>query len=396
MKRIIILLIFLTSAIACKDLEKYEPQKNDSEEKTTELHRQNYVTRSGITLGKIDTNYIFQGDMILSKKQVAALDNVEVTRGAINTIPKRFWPCIIPYEYEHGFDPTNVLKAMDTLSRYVGITFVHEEGTNKAHIYFIYSPDNVNYGTYGRENIRNVIHLSKHHSYLTAIHEICHTLGMYHEQCRSDRDNYVDILWNNIDPNFAYAFDKYIDRGQMGVDAGTFDYESIMIYNSYNFGLDIDGKKQPTMLKKDGSLIYSATKLSQGDINSLRQIYGPPYTRLIVETVDSVLEGLYAKVHKEVYVKFYKDKAHFLPTQLDYDRILTITSGRSEGLRIFDTKIYNVVVKAGSRRYFIGDSYYEYDLSRLGMRRKGNFYDVINSHQPSYLFHKDTATFILP
>jgi len=31
-----------------------------------------------------------------------------------------------------------------------------------------------------------------------AIHEMLHTLGVYHEHMRPDRDNYIMIMWENI------------------------------------------------------------------------------------------------------------------------------------------------------------------------------------------------------
>lgn len=34
----------------------------------------------------------------------------------------------------------------------------------------------------------------------TAIHELMHALGFTHEQNRYERDDFVDVLWENIKP----------------------------------------------------------------------------------------------------------------------------------------------------------------------------------------------------
>lgn len=41
------------------------------------------------------------------------------------------------------------------------------------------------------------------------IHELMHAIGFFHEQSRTDRDDFVDVLWHNIAEDMVDQFQKY-------------------------------------------------------------------------------------------------------------------------------------------------------------------------------------------
>jgi hypothetical protein len=60
-------------------------------------------------------------------------------------------------------------------------------------------------------------------------HELGHALGLFHEQSRPDRDDYVTVLTNNINPAAIPNFDKSSsdDVQTYGIP---YDYGSVMHY----------------------------------------------------------------------------------------------------------------------------------------------------------------------
>jgi len=92
-----------------------------------------------------------------------------------------------------------------------------------------------------------------------------HSVGMWHEQSRADRDDYIQIVPNNIKPGKESNFAKRNNAKSLG---NAYDYGSIMHFGSNDFSIN----HFPTILSK-GNEIGVTEKLSTSDITQLRLMY---------------------------------------------------------------------------------------------------------------------------
>lgn len=67
------------------------------------------------------------------------------------------------------------------------------------------------------------------------VHEIGHVIGFYHEQSRSDRDQYIEIVWGNVLPGYALQFRKESDAS-FNIP---YDLTSTMQYPQWAFSKEI-------------------------------------------------------------------------------------------------------------------------------------------------------------
>jgi hypothetical protein len=232
-----------------------------------------------LELKKHNGAFIFQGDILLTEEQVIRLsaENVDESDGysnksAVSTRIANQWSNkIIPYVINPSLpNPSRVTSAINHWQQKTNFRFV-QRTTENDYVEFVPGDGCASY--IGKIGGKQQIWLANSCSVGNTIHEIGHLVGLFHEHTRADRDNFVNVNWNNIQPGTENNFMSFNFTSYSGVDKGLFDFNSIMLYPSNAFS----NNGQPTLVKKDGST-FSAQRssLSTGDISGANSISSEP------------------------------------------------------------------------------------------------------------------------
>lgn len=97
--------------------------------------------------------------------------------------------------------------------------------------------DDNNSATVGMAKGKSVIGIYNWNRPLTVAHEIGHALGLTHEHCRHDRDDYVEFIEENLeDKKFKNNFSKL--SAEDAPTTGPYDFASVMHYELDDFAKD--------------------------------------------------------------------------------------------------------------------------------------------------------------
>ncbi|CAG5105491.1 Oidioi.mRNA.OKI2018_I69.chr1.g2173.t1.cds [Oikopleura dioica] len=192
--------------------------------------------------------------------------------------PARLWPkdrdgiVRIPYLMERNkYNQTSVnliQEAMDVLRKYTCISFEQRRNEND---FVRIAPVQGCAASVGKRTGRNDIYLDQPNCMKVGIiiHELLHIVGFNHEQSRSDRDDYVDIIFDNIVPgsNYRVNFNKAVTNNLV-----VYDYNSVLHYPrlSWNKKPYLQTIVPKTMPKPK---IGQRDRLSPLDIEEVRGLY---------------------------------------------------------------------------------------------------------------------------
>ncbi len=110
----------------------------------------------------------------------------------------------------------------------------------------------------------------------TILHEMGHTIGLWHEQSRSDRDSYVTVNYNNVIKGSRSNFDQVLDNVQ---NLTLYDYASIMHYIPFAFSRN----GGPTLESIPAGIpLSNLATYTASDIDGMMRLYGAIPTAVTV------------------------------------------------------------------------------------------------------------------
>ncbi|XP_035219865.1 astacin-like metalloprotease toxin 5 [Stegodyphus dumicola] len=224
--------------------------------------------QEAVNLGDIpiENPDLFGGDIL-------GVDDHEDRNAVVDS--RQIWPGgIVPYVRDPGLKETVfdfiMRGAFDEYKKKTCIRFIPRT-TEKDYIRIF--PGQGCYSHVGKTGNQQPVSLGQGCGWTgTVIHELGHAIGFYHEQNRSDRDDWLIIYWENVKEGMADQFFKL--KPNQNQLLTPFDYDSVMLYGSYTFSKD--RKNLKTMVGKDGRFLQEVTfkkGLSPSDVIRIKKLY---------------------------------------------------------------------------------------------------------------------------
>ncbi|KAM8939177.1 high choriolytic enzyme 1-like [Pelodytes ibericus] len=176
----------------------------------------------------------------------------------------------VPYTLSDNYTSDEKELIQDAMEELMVLTCIRFDGRSKEPNYLSISPNDGCWSYIGRVGGAQDVSLMKAGCLHRGIiqHELLHSLGFQHEQCRSDRDKYIRINWGNINQDKERNFYK-MSTQNLGIP---YDYLSVLHYGKYAFASDAN---KPTLepTGNPSAMIGQRFGLSSLDVLKINRLY---------------------------------------------------------------------------------------------------------------------------
>lgn len=254
----LLILLLLTPVISAAPLKM---TIRDPEGKVRNIY---YQTINGVAVA--------EGDIILGKTPHKSSGRKGI---AIIRVGGTLWDNgIIPLKFSNNLPEDTINSLLDAIALWeknTRVKFIIMDENNAYqypdHILVQHVEGTTCASEVGKEGGEQLLYLATRCKEMNITHELGHALGLWHEQSRHDRDQYVRIVWDNIQEEYAYNFNQHLTDGK---DVGPYNYDSLMHYSFHAFSKN---GEQTIIPLQEGVTIGQRDHLSMGDIDAVNQLY---------------------------------------------------------------------------------------------------------------------------
>jgi hypothetical protein len=294
------LIVFLAASCVIAQSRQPQSQKREAEqpEVRTGIWRGMNVTYQWFPTKDGKGKALYQGDILLDHVEQSPNGAHGLSLGV--TYASYLWPAVdgvvsIPYTIDpDSGDVTNLNTAIsDFNTTFSGLIQLVAYTNQTDYIDFNFDSNNTSGACEayeGRVGGEQVVGGSGTCTVATILHELGHTVGVWHEQSRPDRNTYVDVNYGAVIKASRSFFDVMPDNNQ---ELTLYDYASVMEYPAFSFSRNGEPcvESIPAGMPLSNSAGYSA-----GDIDGIDRLYGAIPTQV---TVTSNPPGLQVTVDGE-------------------------------------------------------------------------------------------------
>ncbi|XP_031553034.1 zinc metalloproteinase nas-6-like isoform X2 [Actinia tenebrosa] len=261
-------LIFISCALCAFGLNSPRPPSSPSSVEEVAASRSSFPMPGDIV----------EGDIVLDDNTAALLRGG--ARNAMANVNK--WPNgVVPYILDSSVDDylrQQIDIGIAEYHKYTCLRFV-KRTVEKNYIRIVKPASGCNsmVGVVG--NGEQILNMGPGCEYVgLVLHEFGHAIGYFHEHNRPDRDNVIEVLWDNVQPAFKSAFKKYTFQ-EADTQGYSYDLTSIMHYENSAFGKA--GFCKTTIIVRNNPSyevrpVYERGVFSPQDIKKINKLYGCP------------------------------------------------------------------------------------------------------------------------